>query len=52
MSADEEVAVEGGYSMRCNMQPPNLNNFNCYEDFKDRVELWKLTTEIKEIKLD
>ena len=52
MSANEEVVeVEGGYSMRCNMQPPNLNNFKCYEDFKDRVELWKLTTEMKEIKL-
>ena len=50
MAATEEVG-EGGYSMRCNMQPPNLNNFKCYEDFKDRVELWKLTTEMKEIKL-
>ena len=44
-------AEEGGYSMRCNMQPPNLNNFKCYEDFRDRVTLWKLTTDQKSTKL-
>ena len=38
-------------SMKCNMQPPDLNNFSCYEDFKDRVMLWKITTDHKPIKL-
>ena len=43
--------VEGEVSMKCNMQPPNLNKFACYEDFKDRVELWRFTTDQKPIKL-
>ena len=45
--SDTEVEV----SMKCNMQPPNLNKFECYEDFKDRVELWRFTTDHKPIKL-
>ena len=40
---------EGG--MKCNMQPPDLNKFSCYEDFIDRVKLWKITTDHKPVKL-
>ena len=38
-------------NIKCNMQPPDLNKFNCYETFKDRVELWELTTDISPKKL-
>lgn len=41
----------GGYGIKCNMQPPNLNKFKCYEDFVDRVELWECTTDIPTSKL-
>ena len=36
---------------KSNEKPPNLNNFDCYEDYRDRVEAWEMTTEIKPIKM-
>ena len=38
--------VGEGSGVRINMQPPDLNKFASYEDFKDRIDLWKLTTDI------
>ena len=39
-------SVGDGSGVRINMQPPDLNKFASYEDFKDRIDLWKLTTDI------
>ena len=36
---------------KCNVSPPELNKFNCYSDYKDRVQAWQLTTDLKPTKL-
>ena len=36
---------------KCNVSPPELNKFSCYSDYRDRVEAWQLTTDLKPTKL-
>ena len=42
---------DSDYTLRCNMQPPNINNFTCYKDFKDKVILWECLIDHKPAKL-
>lgn len=36
------AVLEGDRNVKVNMQPPDLNKFKCYEDYKDYVDMWEL----------
>ena len=44
-------ANEGGSGMRCNMPPPKLNTYSCYDDFRKEVKLWQMTCDQRPEKL-